>query len=196
MEPCGRKKYRSRRALAEALERYFGTIGRTVDATERYDTGEKDLSGHDVFEERKILNDYGEAIRYREYAIPPTVGGLCEFLGIGLKEWAELCEGKTSPDLSDLARGAVDKMHTWSEQQLLTRKDVKGIIFSLQNSYGYKARQEVELGPKAAGAMGGPMMSTSEKAALLIMLQRAVLPGPADRGEAPDESDSGGADGP
>ena len=180
------KKYKSKRALSEAVERYFGSISRTVNAAERYDTGDKDEKGQAIFEERPILNDYGEVIRYKEYIIPPTVGGLCEYLGINMSEWSRYCN---DPDFADITGRTLERMSTWSEQQLLTRKDVKGIIFSLQNNYGYTDKREVEFGPKAAKTIGRIAMSTSQKGALLRELQREAMAEQAGREAAPDERD-------
>jgi len=169
------KKYRSGKALSEAADRYFASISRTVTAKERYDTGEKDSDGHKIYNERDILNDSGEPIRYTEFIIPPTVGGLCDYLKIHRSTWAEYCDGDVYPEFSDTTTRTQGRMRAWNERELLTRKDVKGIIFNLQNNYGYSDKREVEFGPKAARSYAALNMSTSEKAALLEELRREAL---------------------
>lgn len=180
------KKYKSRKALAEAIESYFASISRTVTATERYDTGEKDSDGHAILRTRDILNDLGEKITYTEYVVPPTVGGLCDYLGIHRSTWADYCDEKEHPEFSDTTTRAQGRMRAWNEQELLTRKDVKGIIFNLQNNYGYKDKKELEFGPKAARTMAASGMSTSEKAALLEELRREALEAGEENGAEAD----------
>jgi hypothetical protein len=48
------------------------------------------------------------------------------------------------------ARG---RLRAWREEQLLTRKHVKGIIFDLENNYGCRQKHQVEWGPRAVKAM-------------------------------------------
>lgn len=181
------KKYKTRKALSDAIDRYFNSISRTVTAQEKYDTGKKDSEGHNIYDYRPILNDIGEEIRYVEYVIPPTVGGLCEFLGIHRSTWAEYCDEMLHPEFTDTTTRARGRMRAWNEQQLVTRagKDVKGIIFNLQNNYGYTEKHEYEFGPKAAKAYTAATMSTAEKRQLLEEMSRELLA--KEDGEASDD---------
>ncbi len=105
-------------ALAAAVEGYFRSISRTVTAAE------KDVP---------ILNDEGEPIRYREYVVPPTILGLCEYLGLSRETWEEHCDPLIHPEYRQAAALARDRMQDWSQRALLTRKDVRGLIYILQN---------------------------------------------------------------
>ena len=58
------------------------------------------------------------------------------------------------------------------EQQLLTRKDVKGIVFDLQNNYGYHDKKEIELGGRAAKAVTAASMPLEERQSVLEELMR------------------------
>ncbi len=113
----GRRKP-SGAALAAGVEGYFRSISRTVTAAE------KDVP---------ILNDQGEPIRYREYVVPPTVLGLCEYLGLSRETWEEYCDPQAHPEYRQAAALARDRMQDWSQRALLTRKDVRGLIYILQN---------------------------------------------------------------
>lgn len=119
------KRWRSAAALEEAVERYFRSISRTVTAMEG---------------QEPIRNDEGEPIRCREYVVPPTVWDLCEYLGISQKTWEEYCDPLRRPEFVGAAALARDRMQDWSRRALLTRKDVRGLIYILQNS--------PELGPE------------------------------------------------
>jgi hypothetical protein len=66
--------------------------------------------------------------------------------------------------VSAQARG---RLRTWREEQLLTRKVVRGIIFDLQNNSCYRERKEPETGPAAAGTMRAAEMSMGDKMAIL-----------------------------
>ncbi len=105
-------------ALTAAVEGYFRSISRTVTAAE------KDVP---------ILNDEGEPIRYREYVVPPTILGLCEYLGLSRETWEEYCDPLIHPEYRQAAALARDRMQDWSQRALLTRKDVRGLIYILQN---------------------------------------------------------------
>lgn len=123
------KKYTGR-SLMEGVDAYFASISRTVEATERIETGTK------TFVEQPILSDAGEPIRYREYVVPPTLWGLCEFLGITPKTWNSYCDRMKHPEMQDAVLRADGLMREWKEQALLTRKDVRGIIYHIQNDLG------------------------------------------------------------
>jgi hypothetical protein len=54
MAAVKRKNYRSGKKLAKAIDDYFASISRMVEATEEYDTGEKDADGHKIYGSRPI----------------------------------------------------------------------------------------------------------------------------------------------
>ena len=147
-----RAKRFSPRSLEAAVDRYFASIRRTVVATERVETGPK------TFEERPILSDTGEPIRCREYVVAPTVWGLCEFLGITPAQWKSLCDREEHPELQDVVQRAAGLMREWKEQALLTKKDVRGLIYHMQNRLG--GLDELPLGEPEP-------LSLSEKGRLL-----------------------------
>ena len=142
----------SPKSLEAAVDRYFASIRRTVVATERVETGPR------TFEERPILSDTGEPIRCREYVVAPTVWGLCESLGITPAQWKSLCDREEHPELQDAVQRAAGLMRDWREQTLLTKKDVRGLIYHMQNRLG--GLDELPLGEPEP-------LSLSEKGRLL-----------------------------
>ena len=138
----------------EGVDAYFASISRTVEATERIETGAK------TFVEQPILSDAGEPIRYREYVVPPTLWGLCEYLGITPKTWNSYCDRLKHPEMQDAVLRADGLMREWKEQALLTRKDVRGIIYHIQNDLG-----RLEL----------PVPAEPERTALSLGEKRAIL---------------------
>lgn len=95
------KKYRSDKALREAVEGYFAGISRTVDVMEERKTGELDKFGHFVKEWVPVCNDRGEVVRAREFVIPPTADGLCAHLEISRETWAKYCDKDLNPQFEE-----------------------------------------------------------------------------------------------
>ena len=178
------RKFKTYKALREAAETYFDSISRTVEVTEMVPTGEMDSKGHAVLEPKKVTNDRGEVIRTREFLVPPTVVGLCLYLGVHRATWARWCDHQEHPELEEATEWVSAVLRAWNEEQLLTRGDkgVKGIMFNLQNNYGYSQKVEVEAGPQTRAAQS---LTTQEKLALLQELWEAGSPMEEETGECP-----------
>ena len=142
----GKSAYRSGVQLQEAIEGYFRSISRTVTATERRET--KDEDGKKLVEELPVLNDDGREIRYREYVIPPTVWGLCDYLDITRETWESYCNFEEYPQFHAATERAAALLQDWSQRALLTRKDVRGLIFILQNALDGAAGRSGEPQPE------------------------------------------------
>lgn len=137
------KKYKPG-ALKKAVERYFASISRVVPVTERKATGQKDSYGHDVYGDVPVCNGLGKALYRTEYLVPPTVVGLCLELKISRDTWNSYCNDPEYADTTTRVRGL---MQCWREEALHTRKDVRGLIWDLENNYGYRERNH----PAASG---------------------------------------------
>lgn len=177
MRTMGRPRKYTKKRLRESLEAYFNSISRTVTLTERVPTGGKDEWGHDVYARKDILTDDGQPIKVRQYEIAPTVGGICSYLGIHRSTWAEYCDSEKYPEFHEVTEWARELMHGYLEQALLSRsgKDLKGVVFALQNNYGYREKQEIEMGPKATRAMATATLTTAQRKELLEEISREVL---------------------
>ena len=75
-------------------------------------------------------------------------------------------------EFSDTTTRARGRLRAYLEQQLLVRKDVKGIIFDLQNNHGYSEKRQVELGERASKAISAHSMPMSEKKLMLEEIAR------------------------
>lgn len=135
------KKY-TPQTLKNAVARYFKSITREVVLTEKVPTGKKDQYGHEVFEDKPMLNRLGKEITVIQYVIPPTVGDLADFLKIHRSTWDDYCKQEEFSDTTTHARGL---MHAYLERESLTRqgKDLKGVLFNLENNYGYSEKATV-----------------------------------------------------
>lgn len=144
----GRSKKYTARTLKKAVDAYFDSITRDVELTERVDTGRKDSQGHAIFEKKSVTNRLGQPVRVTEYVVPPSVRDLCDFLGVTGATWANYASRDKCPELADIAREVYERMKAWNERELVTRagKNVRGIIFNLQNNYGYGGRADEQSG--------------------------------------------------
>lgn len=174
--PAGRPKKYTGKTLEKAVERYFNSISCTRDAL--------DCEGHQIF------NDAGEPIRYRAYVRPPSISALCLFLGIEKRTWANYAEEK---DMAPVVEHTKARVEAYLEEQLTIReKGVQGIIFNLQNNYGWKQKQEVELGEKTRKEMNVQSMSLAEK---LEVCRKAAELFRHDGGGGDASADESGGDG-
>lgn len=138
-------------ALERAVNRYFLSITRVVRQTEMVPTGERDGKGHVICEPRPVINSLGKEVEVTEYILPPSVADLCEALKIHRTTWANYC---SRPEFAEITEQVYERMKAWNERELLTRpgKDIKGIVFNLENNYGYRERTSVDLSGGAVEA--------------------------------------------
>jgi len=122
-------------SLMKGVVRFFKSISRTVPARAR-DTGEE------------LVNDLGTPIMLTDYIIPPTEGRLCRELGINISTWWRYKDASQYPEMQPAVQYASDRIAEYLQQELLTRegKDVRGVIFNLQNNYGWSEKKEIEVG--------------------------------------------------
>ena len=69
-------------------------------------------------------------------------------------------------------------------------KGLQGIIFNLQNNYGWRQKQEVELGEKTRISMGAGELRIADKLALLAEERDALLE--TEREDDGEEADAEG----
>lgn len=162
---AGRPKKYTKAGLQKAVDGYFASISRTVTA--------RDEAGDLMY------NDAGWEIKITQYIRPPSVSGLCLHLGIDRSTWQNYGDARLHPELAGVVAQARVRMEAYLEEQLITReKNVQGLIFNLQNNYGWREKREVELGGEtrqavSAGAQA-QSMSIAEKVALIAEQREAM----------------------
>ena len=135
------KKY-TRKALREALERYFDSISREIDITEKVDSGARDSYGHVIYDTVRVKNKLGEVAKATEYLVPPTLGGLCSFLKIDQSTWSRWCDKDKYPEYEEIITRTRERLLTWRQEQVVLRKDVKGLIWDMETNYGCGQKKE------------------------------------------------------
>ena len=164
----GRPPKYNKKTLTAAVEAYFDSITRVVTVTEKVDTGRKDGDGHKIYETRQVLNKRGKPAEVLEFIEPPTVGSLCMALRIHRSTWAEYCDPDEHPEYKDITTWAKEQMRTYLEKQLLIRKDVKGVIFDLQNNHGYTEKRQLDLSDRASKAVSSANLTLDERKAFVV----------------------------
>lgn len=142
------KKYKTGKALRKAVEAYFDSITREKAVTEMVPTGRTDRYGHPILEPKEVVNRLGQPVMVEEFLIPPSWGDLAAFLGVHRSTLTAWCNESDYPEFSDTAMWARGRIHAYLERESLTRdgKDLKGVLFNLENNFGYKERLEVQGG--------------------------------------------------
>ena len=162
---AGRPKKYTKKGLEKAVEGYFASISRKVRVLD--EDGEA------------VCNDAGESIWVTEYVRPPAVSGLCLYLGIDRSTWRNYADRALHPEFQEITAYARMRMEAYLEEQLLTReKNVQGLIFNLQNNYGWREKREVELGGETrqtvADSAQARTLSIAEKMAVLREASKAL----------------------
>ena len=169
------RKYETAKQLEAAINKYFRSISRTVAAREPLT--------NDI-----ILNDDGEEMPVVEYIRPPSVSGMCLYLGIDRSTWQNYCDRELHPEFQAVTEKTRARMEWFLEEQLLLRhKGIQGVIFSLQNNYGWKQKQEVELGEATRKTAEDAGMSLFDKIALIAEAQKLIGEPPQYHGEDGEE---------
>ncbi len=144
------RKFKTAASLRRAVEKYFRSISTRVPMAS--------LSGE------AILNEDGEAIVKTEYILPPTIPAMCLFLGITTRTWRNYCNPRLHPDLEEVTSDAMMRIEAYLVEESLTReKGVQGVIFNLTANYGYRQKQEIELGEKTREALPREPISLRDK---------------------------------
>lgn len=138
----GRPRIYTAKTLRKAVKTYFDSITRVIKLTEKEDTGEKDDHGHVIYRNVPVMNNLGVQATVTEYLVPPTVGGLCRHLGVVASTWSRWSDTKKYPEFEEIIEETMDRMLTWRKEQVVTRKNVKGLIWDMETNYGCGKQDE------------------------------------------------------
>lgn len=136
MKAVGRPRKYSRAALEAAVQTYFDSITRVVDITEKVDSGKRDSYNHVIWETVPVKNNLGEIAKRVEFLVPPTIEGLCLHLGIHSSTWTRWRDPAKYKSFKKIIEYVDDRMIAWRKEQVLIRKDVKGLIWDLEVNHG------------------------------------------------------------
>lgn len=178
----GRPKKYTAKGFEKACEAYFDSISylepRMKPVVKRDEQGFPvlDKFGHQQIRYEQVITADGNPCFETVWAEPPSLTGLCLYLGIDRATFARY--GTYDPDNPEeserfcntvtRARGRVE---AYLESRLEDKSAARGAIFNLQQNFGWKEKKEVELGPGAQNAVavgaGLQGMTMAEKIAML-----------------------------
>lgn len=151
----GRPRKYTAKTLRAAVERYFDSITREVDVKEKVDNGKRDSYGHVIWDTVPVKNKLGEVAKVTEYLVPPTLGGLCAFLEIDQSTWSRWNDADKYPAFEKIIGQVKERLLTWRQEQVLLRKDVKGLIWDMETNYG--CGQKTDTAPKLNVVLQGEL---------------------------------------
>ena len=154
------KKFETPQQLANACDKYFRSISRVVELTEKIDTGKFNKAGKPIIEHRPIINDYGKPATAREYFRKPSISGLCNYLHICRDTWSEYAN---RDEYRNICASVKQEIEEYLVSRLGNGKGDAGIQFELSQNYGWRNRVEVEAGAETRESMKHSNLSMAEK---------------------------------
>ena len=129
------KKYRSAAEFAAAVDAYFDKI--TYEEPARHPDAW--VSGKYIPGD-PILNKDGEYIMLKKYVVPPSVIGIQNAIGVSRETWSNYSDVPSYAEVIEYARRRIEE---YLNQALITMgRDNKGVIFSLENNFGYREKRD------------------------------------------------------
>lgn len=181
----GRQKKYTARTLEKAVREYFKKIRRTVKVYDMEPTGEYTKKGLPIMKRVEALDDDGNPMTTVEYIKPPSLSGLCLYLGISRTTWAKYAQDEDMAGTVEAAR--LEAESYWAEQ--LSGRNAQGAKFALQNACGWRGawseadKVEVELGPESRKAAAVQAMTLEDKMRLIQEAGAAMAKDLADGAE-------------
>lgn len=141
------KLYKTATALARAIDAYFKSITYEQVLTELYDTGERTNKGKPILAERELCDMDGRPIKVTKYAVAPTRQAICLALKISKDTWENYRDPAQSgiyPGFSEVCAAAELRIEAYLAEQVTERRgNVNGIMFNLQNNYGWREKKDI-----------------------------------------------------
>ena len=172
--------YKTPGAFREAVETYFDAITREKKLTEWVDSGERTNKGKPLMVERDVIGLDGQPVMVYDYIMPPTMPALLLSIGVSKTAWHDY---RNRDGYAEVCADAKLRIEAYLAEQAVIRDNPRGVMFTLENNYGWRSSKEVELGRETRSALAMDM-TMSEKMALI----RAA----AAEAEADDEDDGPG----
>lgn len=166
--------YKTVAAFRKAVDGYFQAITRERKLTEFVDSGGRTNKGKPIMVERDVLGVDGQPVMVLDYVVPPTMPALQLTIGVSKSSWDNY---RHREGFADVCADAKLRIEAYLAEQAVLRDKPQGVLFTLENNYGWKSSKEIELGDKTR-AMLAQDMTMDEKMALIR--EAAMAAGDAD----------------
>jgi hypothetical protein len=174
------RNYKTPAAFRKAVETYFDAITRERKLTEWVDGGERTNKGKPIMVERDVLGLDGQPVMVIDYITPPTMPALLLSIGVSKTTWHEY---RSRGGYAEVCEDAKLRIEAYLAEQAVLRDKPTGVLFTLENNYGWKSAKEVELGRETRAALAMDM--TMEEKMRLIR-EMAVAAGDTEDDESGD----------
>ena len=169
--------YKTVAAFRRAVDGYFQAITRERVLTEWVDGGERTNRGKVILVERQVLGIDGQPVMVLDYAVPPTMPALLLTIGVSKTAWGQY---RQREGYDEVCADAKLRIEAYLAEQAVLRDKPQGVLFTLENNYGWKSAKEVELGDKTRAALAMDM-SMEEK--MRLIREMAAAAGETDEGD-------------
>ena len=131
-EVAAKRKYTTANALCEKINEYFDAIS-TEEEVERIEFRGTDEDGHKIYEPVPVFKRNGERMMRTVWYTPPTVGGMCQHLGITRKTLSEYA--RRGGAYAVAVEHARSRVVTYLEEKISDPdiKNVKGVQLALES---------------------------------------------------------------
>lgn len=174
--PMGARKYKAA-AFRRGCEDYFASISyrlplmRNEPVANDDGTPVLDSHGHAVYKRVQVTTADGNNAWETLWTEPPSIQGLCLFLGIDTSTFARYAkpdpEDPDSEKLATAAKLAKARVEAYLISKLEDKGAANGTKFNLTHNFGWAEKREIELGEGAQKAVASAGMTMEEKLALL-----------------------------
>lgn len=178
----GRKRKLTARALKNGVERYFNSIRsetpmmRCVPVLLETEDGTKvpklDEFGHVMMKYEPVVSVSGEPVMQVEWVEPPSIIGLCLFLGIDRTTFYRWCnpEGdldEEEEEFCNIATRARGRIEAYLTAKTEDKTAARGAIANLEANFGWKRKREIGLDQPTQRAVAMASMTSEEKLSAL-----------------------------
>ena len=173
--------YKTPEDFRKAVEMYFESITREKKLTEWVDSGKRTNNGKPIMVERDVIGLDGQPVMVFDYIVPPTMPALLLSIGVSKTAWHDY---RGRDGYAEVCADAKLRIEAYLAEQAVIRDNPRGVMFTLENNYGWRSSQEVELGDKTRAALAQDM-TMAEKMALIRSAAAAA------EAEADDDDEDG-----
>lgn len=146
-----KKKYDTGKQLQAGVDAYWNSISYQKPAVVSMPTGEVDENGRIKYATKMLTMNEDGSINWdgtgkpktvTEFLEPPSVAGLCVFLGISKDTWAAYAKDEK---LGTVCARFKLRMESYLVARLEGEKgkSVQGVMFNLKNNFGWKDKVDV-----------------------------------------------------
>lgn len=144
--------------LKAKIDAYFESISYETPVMHKRIGGFTNGKGKPMYYMKEAYDAEGNPLMQTEWVRPPTISGLCLYLGMPRTYFYEIEQKAEYKEMCEMARLRIE---AYLEEQLCTRDMVSGIVKDLERRHGWDK-------PEESAQSGDAPMSMAERKAFLL----------------------------